>query len=307
MSDDSVVLQSPSSAATGFGSFKSTVHDVSVNLDDLSKFIKERCTAKTLAELRAMKFYEDHRLALDFMIGGEDLFESTVPEVTTLADIARRGFLSVPWNTQFVEQGAKEGDNAKCTNRTEGALSEISVARSGLIGPSNEILREEAKNRILRGNQYMTAGKQGERHSRTDETKTDDVDKRLEIVGKFKVTQFVKHGKEAAKDWEEFGDEDKSKINTIEKGMANSSARYSAKMSKGSVNQFGRARGRAGRKQRQKNKLQERKQVLHTSITAGRVRYSELSAALIDLVKEELRVRGVRFRLARKSQSFNNC
>jgi hypothetical protein len=72
-------------------------------------------------------------------------------------------WVALPFNTQFVEVGAKDSKQCASTSCSKELRSLIAIQRSQMVHRVHEGAKEMPKNRVLRANQHVTKGLSGQR------------------------------------------------------------------------------------------------------------------------------------------------
>jgi hypothetical protein len=150
----------------GLGTTCSEFHETTI---DLSKMITYLSKMRTAEEVRNQGELPKFLGSVAKIAAGHDVWESA--ETEDLRDYAKEKVLPLASSTHRVEAMVRECSHSAATNRGETQRSHYIFQRSVLSSAINELAANDRKDRELRANASMGAGKQGSRNIRSDEAK----------------------------------------------------------------------------------------------------------------------------------------
>ena len=119
------------------------------------------------SDYQAKEFYTLHRDAIQEIAEGNKLWGETASEKMILFRqyITKKWFI-VSSNTKLVERWVKDSNECTISGKDESSSTIIAICRSSTVFEYKLEARDEAERRVLKGNQYITSGKKGERINR---------------------------------------------------------------------------------------------------------------------------------------------
>ena len=276
----------PTGEATTYTSKK---HGRIINLSAMITFLTKN---KQPDEVRSKEFFLHHKPAIEELASGEKIRDENASECMKLFfKYVKENFFTVATNTQLVERWVKDSNECFSSGKDKHFASLVGICRSSTVFDYKYIAKQEAEERELRGNRFLTGGKLGERiDRRTNKVETENIKEKINVCGRYFTNLVVKKTKERSKrlDMFEPKKEDKKKIRELlmSKDEQLSTIRTAATMQQYLILNDPNHQDKA------ENAMQRVTGHDATQHMLGRVQYTKLGTRHLPLVREEIAARG---------------
>ena len=144
--------------------YYSEKHDTMINTTFCGRFLVSN---NNPSDYQAKEFYTLHRDAIQEIAEGNKMWG----EIASEKMIHFRQYVTEKWfivssNTQLVERWVKDSNECTISGKDECFSSIIAICRSSTVFEYKLEAKEEAERRVLKGNQYITSGRKGDRINR---------------------------------------------------------------------------------------------------------------------------------------------
>ena len=143
------------------GHYVSTKHNTTIDVAAMGTFLT---SGTTPIQIQGKAFFKLHRNAIHEISEGVKLWEGEGSEsVQRFRKYIKANWYIVPTNTQLVERWVKDSNECTHSGKEDHVASLIAVYRSVTVFEYKYEAKEAAKDRVLRGNQFLSSGKIGTR------------------------------------------------------------------------------------------------------------------------------------------------
>ena len=142
-------------------SYESKKHHCTVNLHSMMEF---RTKDKTPEEYHSKEFFCLHKPAIEEIFLGKEIKDNNAIEcVKQFYTYVKHLFFTVSTNTQIVELWFKDANKCFVSGKDEHFTSLVGICCSATVFEYKHGAKIEAKECVLKGNQFLTKGKMSER------------------------------------------------------------------------------------------------------------------------------------------------
>ena len=272
-------------------SFESKKHHCTVDLHAMMAFLTKD---KTPEEYHSKEFFHLHKPAIEEIALGKEIRDNDASEcVKQFYTYVKHSFFTVCTNTQLVERWVKDANECFASGKDEHFASLVGICRSATVFEYKHDAKIEAKERVLKGNRFLTKGKMGERiDKQTGLVEKQDNDKvKVNVRGASFTNLVVRNTKERSRklDCLKVSREESTRVRNL---LSSKIKQLSTIRTSTTLEKYSTHLSNPSHQHRPENAMQRVTGYDTTPDMQGHVQYTKLGTRHISFVREEILARG---------------